>query len=294
MHPILKQPLLHFLLIGLILSASYLTLQSEAQDTDGEVIQVNRDSLLSYMQYRNKSFNAERATELFDAMPADERAQLINDYVREEVLFNEAQKLGLDANDFVIRQRMIQKMTYLTQSLVETDKPLSESDLQEFYLAHKGQYVQSGTLTFTHIFFDFSTQSDEQLQQMRNQLNRDGVNASEALTLGQPFLFQRHYAKRNTDLIASHFGQDFIGQLDNAVVDNQQWQGPFRSSHGWHLVQLQARSEQQYLPFTEIRERIIADARQYYLQQQVEQLIAGVIADYRVDNQFAEPQAGTL
>lgn len=112
----LKDPLFHFLILGCCLFVVFKALNPESTQPDNETTLVNQDTLLTYIQYRGKSFDEQRFSQQLYAMPAAQRERLVDDYVREEVLFHEAKKLQLDQNDQVFRQRLIQKMRYLTQS----------------------------------------------------------------------------------------------------------------------------------------------------------------------------------
>ncbi len=73
-------------------------------------------------------------------------------YLREEALVREAQSLGLDQGDAIVRRRLIQKMELLLRGLSEPEPPTDE-ELRAYYDAHRDQYTRDGTTTFEHAFF---------------------------------------------------------------------------------------------------------------------------------------------
>jgi hypothetical protein len=72
---------------------------------------------------------------------ASERQGLINDHIAEEVLYREAQKLGLDQDDVVIRRRMRQKMQFLLEGSLALAPP-DEATLRAFYEAEWERYSE--------------------------------------------------------------------------------------------------------------------------------------------------------
>ena len=57
-----------------------------------------------------------------DPTPA-ERASLINQFIRDEAYYQEALALQLDAGDTIVKRRLIQKLSFLTEDLVGTVTP---------------------------------------------------------------------------------------------------------------------------------------------------------------------------
>jgi hypothetical protein len=103
-----REPLLHFLVLGALLYWAG-TLPKKAglipRQTRIEVplSEVNRMREVWTMQWHRA--------------PRPEELQiLIDEYVREEVLYREAIAMGLDRNDGIVRRRLVQKMEFLGQS----------------------------------------------------------------------------------------------------------------------------------------------------------------------------------
>ena len=102
MKNLITEPLVHFLVLGLGLFGLFELVASDEAAFDSRVIDVDREALLTFVQYRSRAFQPEIAAARLDSMPEDELVRLINDYVREEALHRDAKSLGVDKNDYVI------------------------------------------------------------------------------------------------------------------------------------------------------------------------------------------------
>src|SRR3990172_7772281 len=116
---LLRQPLLHFLLLGgaVFLLFEYFPVKSGIAPEARSIV-IDREALLDFMQYRSQAFNRQYFAQQFDTMSQPDRQRLIDDLVREEVLYREALALHLNDNDYVIRRRLVQKLEFLTQGFI--------------------------------------------------------------------------------------------------------------------------------------------------------------------------------
>lgn len=290
----LKEPLVHFLLMGVCLFFVYDLIIDDVSFSDTNSIVVDQDRLLHFMQYRAKTFDNQRFKQLLNDLPPNKLQVLIDDYVREEVMFREAKILELDRYDTVARQRLIQQMRYLIRSFITTEETLTDSKLEVYLAEHSERYRKPDTITFTHVFFSTATQTPKaarmQAATKLRQLNQHRVPFHEATLHGDRFLYHRNYINKDTDSIASHFGlfmQQAIFALD---ADSSVWRGPYQSPYGYHLV-LITQKIPAYIPVVaEIRQRLVQDVQQEREQQQLKQAIDTMVEDYEVtvqDSLFA-------
>ena len=149
----LKEPLVHFLAAGLGLFVLFGVINRGEQDSDPNVVVVDHDALLTFVQYRIKAFNPELAEKKLAALSDEELERLVDDYVREEVLHREALAIGLDEDDYVIRRRLVQKLEFITEGLTEASIEVDEAALRRYFDANKTDYYVESFVTFTHIFF---------------------------------------------------------------------------------------------------------------------------------------------
>ncbi len=294
-----REPLLHFLLLGLCLFLAYGSLNPNNTETDQDRIVVDRDTLLTYMQYRAKAFDAKRAGQQLEAMPSERRQQLIDSYIREETLYREAKALQLDKNDSVARQRMIQQMRYLMQSMITASIELTEDELQAYQEKYAERYAEPAKTTFTHVFFSTAGRSDDEAQQLAKQqlaeLNQQQIPFHKALGFGERFLYHRNYVQKEADFIASHFGETLQAAVSALPTSETEWQGPYPSPYGYHLVLVVQQTPEYHPTFDEVKSRVAQDLMQERRQQQVDRAIAQMIERYDVEvsvDSAAEKRAG--
>ena len=154
MKRLLKEPLLHFLAAGVGLFVLFGVINRDEPDDDPNVVVVDHDALLTFVQYRIKAFNPEIAEKKLQGLSDEELARLVDDYVREEVLHREALALGLDEDDYVIRRRLVQKLEFITEGFAEATVTPDDAALQRYFEANKADYYVEPYVTFTHVFFE--------------------------------------------------------------------------------------------------------------------------------------------
>ena len=282
----LKEPLVQFLLIALVLLGGERWINAEDYAYDQYLIQVDDQQLLQIMQLRAKTFRPDQAEAALAALGSEERQRLVDDYARDEVLFREAMALNLDNNDQIIRRRLIQKMDYLAQGFYDEAEPLTEQDLRDYYADNQQAYKKAAEATFTHVFISMQNRPSEEAQAMANkllgQLNAEQVPFENASRYGERFLYNRNYVNREDDEIGSHFGQSFQETLF-ALNTAGQWQGPVQSSYGWHLVLL-VKNTAAYLPeFEEISSAVFADDQRQQQREVKRQAIDKLMAKYQIE-----------
>jgi hypothetical protein len=120
---LLKEPLFHFLLIGMGLFFLYAQLNRDEEANETQQIIIN-GSTLSVL---STTFMEENGR-----VPTDkEMMTLVQDDIREEVLYREAIAIGLDQDDLIIRHRLAQKMKYLFEDVTIVDEP-NEEELKAY------------------------------------------------------------------------------------------------------------------------------------------------------------------
>jgi len=171
MKKILRDPLVHFLVLGLGLFVLFDLVASDEATYDSKVINVDRDALLTFVQYRSRAFEPQAAAARLAGMSDEELESLISDYVREEALHREAKALGVDKNDYIIKRRMIQSIEFITDGFVTAAVEVSDEDIAARYEASRDDYYISPFVTFTHVFFDGERRGrDEPLEHIESLL----------------------------------------------------------------------------------------------------------------------------
>ena len=224
---LLREPLLHFLIIGAFVFGLH-SLWSAQKNTSDRTIEISSTQL-----QRLSTIWASEAGR--DPTPDDIKS-LIAEYVREEVLYREALRLGLNRDDTIIRRRLAQKMEFV---IGQTEPPaiLSLEELRAAYHDNVELYADPPRISFQHVPFNFAPDGQNRQADMEmalEQLRRDG-EAADWTKLGDPFLLSRTHEALSETEVARLFGRDFAAKLFTLQTASG-WGGPHRSRLAWHLV----------------------------------------------------------
>ena len=286
-----REPLLHFVVIAALLIGGERWINADRYaDTDYSIL-VDDKVLSQYLQQQAKTFRSEQARRALAGMNDDQYQKLVDDYVRGEVLYREAVKLGLDRDDPIIRRRLIQKMDYLSQGFYDQVEKITEADLIDFFNRRKEDYREPASATFTHIFISSQVGSFENNRldalALLDVANKSNVPFENAGRYGDRFLYNRNYVNRDSQEITSHFGKKFEQQLFELEAvnpnSNELWQGPLRSDYGWHLVLLTKLSDSSVPALSEISGIVLGDAQREQQAEVKRQAIDKLREKYRLD-----------
>ena len=137
MNKLLKEPLLHFVILGAAMFAAFTAMQDNKNYHPPGSIAVTPGRILQ-MTATFKQSMGHKPTEA-------ELAGLIDAYVHDEILVREAMKMGLDQDDPVIRATLIEKVKGLADFGSGAAAP-TDADLQAFMDAHADQFKVGGAL----------------------------------------------------------------------------------------------------------------------------------------------------
>ena len=233
---LLRDPLAHFLLAGAAIWG-LLALMGEPVDPSSRTIELSRE------RQAGIALGFER---MMGRPPTDaEMDAAIERWVREEVLYREALRLGLDEGDAVVRRRLATKMDELAGA--EAEVATVSDEVLEGWLADRASlYARDGSITFEQVYF--STEAAAERAAKLSEPDGEAISLPRAMSL----------AKR--DDVAEIFGRAFADALWEAKVQDG-WHGPLASGYGWHLVRVTGRSEGRTPPLAEIREEVEGDWR---------------------------------
>ena len=225
----LREPLVHFLLIGLVLFLIYGVLNPGAgQGGSLNQIVLTEDDL----KQLQIAFTAQ-----WQRPPSpEELAGLINSRVREEILYREALALGLDKEDTIVKRRMAQKMEFLAEDLSDLREPTTEQ-LRAWFEKNSQRFALPSRTTFRHLYFSPDRRGQHAHDDAVSALNKlagKSEDSPAASALADPFMFQDYYGDRTPEQLAKEFGLNFTQSLFR--LEPGSWQGPIESGYGWHLV----------------------------------------------------------
>lgn len=254
MKKLLREPLLHFLLLGAAIFAAYGLLPKRVGDEPAKII-ITQGQIASTIVGFARTWQRPPTPEELEG--------LIRDRVREEVYYREALALGLDKDDTIVRRRLRQKLEFLTDDLA-LQAPPTEAELTAFLKAHGERFGAKRRWTFSHVYLSPSKHGEslaEDAAQALARLVRSGGDADLSAE-GDPFPLAHDFASAPASEIASLFGEPFAKRL--ATLPPGQWQGPIESGYGMHLVFIREITEGGMPALADVREAVTrewADAR---------------------------------
>jgi hypothetical protein len=240
---IAREPLVHFLVAGLLVFA-FASWRGIAVDPADRTIAID-ESRVTWLtrQFEQTWQRAPNPAEI---------DQLIRDYIKEEIYYREALRMGLDREDPIIRRRLRSKMEFLAAAAVESAMP-SDVELQNWFERNAPRYATDARVSFDQIFL--GTPQEGQAAAMAARLNKGASTEG----LSQPISLPSSLNRASRADIATTFGDDFADALIVGKVG--QWTGPVSSGFGTHIVRISAIEPGQKPSFETVRNRVENDWR---------------------------------
>jgi len=219
---VLREPLLHFLLIGGGLFLLFNLMNGETIDKPNRIVVSEGQVALLVANF----------SRTWERPPTDEEAQmLVDNYLLDEVYYREALALGLDEDDSVIRRRLRQKLGFIledTAALLDPD----DVELTAYMDAHAEQFRVQPQVSFRQIYLSRDTRSD--IDADASEILARLQAGEDPQILGDRIMLADAYTLASRDDIKRRFGEDFAHQL--LAVTPGDWAGPLTSGFGGHLV----------------------------------------------------------
>ncbi|MGA9574114.1 MAG: peptidylprolyl isomerase [Lysobacterales bacterium] len=247
----LREPLLHFLLIGAAFFLFYGVFSKPGPDKAGKTIVVSAAEIEWMKASWQQRWNRPPAAIELDG--------LIQDYIRETILYREALALGLDKDDGVIRRRLGLKMEFLAADLVGLNPP-GDDELQTYFETHRERYQDPPLFTFTQVYFDPDKRGDATIadaEAVKAQLVAGGDVIDDPGLLGDRLMLGNDYVDKDQVEIQKLFGSVFAQSL--VQLTPGQWYGPLPSGYGVHLVYLSRVTEPPGPDFAAVRDNLVQD-----------------------------------
>lgn len=266
MRRLLREPLLHFFVLGAALFALYGWLNRGASGSPAEIF-------VSRGQVQSLEAQFERVWQR-PATP-EERQKLVDTWVREEVFYREGLAMGIDRDDPVVRRRIGQKFEFLIDSA--TPPAPADAELQAWLDAHAPNYQAEPVLSFQQLYFNPERRGatlDHDVAAARRSL------ASGKPAVGDPTLLPETMQSAPLSEVQQVFGDDFAAALGRLPVAG--WQGPVQSGFGLHLVRLTESVPGRKAALEQVRAQVERDLLRARAQQASDDIYRRLRANYRV------------
>ena len=247
----LGEPLLHFLALGALIFVAYAALSPGGSPGDRRIVVT--PALVEHL--------AETFALTWQRPPSESEIRaLVEDHVKEEILYREALALGLDRDDVVVRRRLRQKMEFLSEDVALMTEP-NDDDLRAYLAAHPDDFRRDAIVGFVHVFLSperrgaaLKTDAARVLAALRRGDAAADTAADVAASFGDPFLLPSRFEGIAMRDVASQLGESFASALAAAPVG--EWTGPVASSYGAHLIRVSTREDARLPTLEENRELV--------------------------------------
>jgi hypothetical protein len=243
---ILREPLLHFVLLGAIIFAVFGIVNRHRTDKPGEIV-VTQGTVENIITGFTRTWQRP-PTE-------DELRGLVRDYIREEAAYREALVMGLDRDDTIVRRRLRQKLEFLSDNISSRAEP-TDADLQAFLEKHPALFQSEPLFSFRQVYLNPQQHTgnlshDEAQLLARLQRADSGADLS---SVGDSFLLAPSFQDVSLAEVKKLFGDQFVAAL-STLAENR-WQGPVGSGYGVHMVFLSRRVASRLPVLSEVRDRV--------------------------------------
>ena len=247
----LREPLVQFLFLGGLIYLAYALFSPQAEEENTRTIVVNA----SKVQWMHDSWQKR-----WSRLPTQKELDgLIQQYIKETVLYKEAITMGLDKGDGIILRRLAQKVELLAKDLVIYTPP-TEEDLKKYYDTHQEKYTPDASYTFTQIYFDPDKRGDatlEDAKKVKAQLEDQGSMMQDLSNLGDNFMVDRYFEANSELQIRKNFGSGFAMEI--IKLEPGKWHGTILSGFGVHLVYMKEIVTPPVPPLSEIKALVLED-----------------------------------
>jgi peptidyl-prolyl cis-trans isomerase C len=245
----LREPLLHFLLIGLAMFVGYPVLNPAAvEQANRSRIELTDDDL--------RQLEVGWTAQWRRPPTREEMRRLVESKVREEILYREALALGLDQGDTIVKRRMAQKMEFLAEDMSDLREP-DKKELEDWFEKNAPRFTVPGRASFRHLYFSFDKRGERAREAAAGALEKlagKPADSPDVATLADPFMFQDYYGDRSPEQVANVFGAKFTRSLFQ--LEPGSWQGPIASGFGWHLVWVDSMTLARVPEFAEVEPEV--------------------------------------
>ena len=242
---VLREPLLHFLVIGVGLFLLFSIINGPAVDKPNRIV----------LSQNQKELLAENFSRTWMRAPSDKEMEgLIDGYLRDEVFYREAIALGLDQGDNLIKRRLRQKLEFILEDVLSLLEPTDE-ELTLYMQQHKARFHIKPQVSFQQVYLNYDkhdlvgAQADKLLTQLRAGENPEQLGDQTMLAVDFELISQTDIERR--------FGEEFARQV--VTLPQGVWSGPVASGFGIHLVLVSEKVEGRLPELAQVKETVKRD-----------------------------------
>jgi hypothetical protein len=267
---IVREPLLHFVVLGAGLFALFGVVGEPSEEQPDRIV-VSAAKIENLAQLFEQTWRRPPTAAELDG--------LIEDHIKEEILYREALALGLDDDDIVIRRRLRQKMEFISEDVALQKEP-SEDELRAVLDEQADRFREPPRVSFTQVYLSPDRRGDHvqhDAEQLLAALNDGSAGSARS---GDPFLLEQEYRNLAPQDIDRLFGQAFA--TDVAKLPLERWSGPIESGYGLHLVSVHEKTPARLPDLEEVRDAVTLEWRAARVEEANRAFYEGLRANYEV------------
>lgn len=277
----LREPLIHFLLLGGLIFLGY---QQFSGSGPGEnAIFISRGQQDNLINTFSRTWQRPPSPEEFKG--------LLDDFVRQEIAYREGLAMGLDEDDIIIRRRMRQKLELLIEDMAALTPP-SEEELQTFFTENMDDYRLEPSFNLRQVYFSTDRRGDSargDIDTALQQLLADpGLSGWEQM--GDAIPLPLELTDTRTSEISRMFGAQFAQGIENA--EPGAWSGPIESGFGLHLVYVENVADARMPSLDEVHDEVQRDWFSERRSEAVDALYTRLAENYRIEIEPPAQAAG--
>lgn len=271
MQRFLREPLVHFLLLGGVLFA--VTSLFGRRETSEAKIVVDKA-----LEQRIATLYKAQSGRDPDAATLD---RLVGTHIHDEILAREAKQLGLDIDDEIIRQRLVEKMQFVLEDASEAPMP-DDTKLRTFFDQNPKTFLEPERVWFKQLYF----RSDHDGESARSAAIalRDILNTTKRApkpTESDPISLPSEFEDVSRDDVIKRFGDTaFCKAL--FTVSPGSWHGPTESRYGVHLFFVTKRKSATLPPFDTVRAQVVDEYQRLERARRNDAAFAAIAKRYLV------------
>lgn len=270
----LRHPAFHIVALGVLVAAAILMAQGAPTGDTSKRVVVTGSDLLQLRAGFLRTWQREPT--------GSELRRLLEQHIRQEVLYREALARGYDRDDPIVRQAMQRKMEFLAAAQ-SAQGPPSDAEIEAYFTLRRDKYRLPAVVSLAQVYVNpeaAAGQPEDRVTALLAQLRRADPDLDELDAWGDAIMLPPVLTDASEGTLRSTFGSDFA----EAVVELEPggWQGPVRSGFGLHLVKVLERRASRVPRWTEVRASVVKDMEYEAANSAKEQLYQEIAQSYQV------------
>lgn len=270
----LRHPAVHIVLLAVLVAGAILVVSGPPTGEEAKRVVVTGSDLLQLRAGFVRTWRRE---------PTDaELRGLLEQHVRQEVLYREALARGYDRDDPVVRRAMQRKMEFLAAAQ-GSRKPPTDAEIEAYFDLRREKYRIPPELSIAQVYVkpdNPGAPAKQRAAALLDRLRQDDPGISELGSYGDPIMLEPFYGHASDQQLRSTFGAEFA----EAVLELEpgSWQGPIRSGYGLHLVKVTEREDSRIPRWTDVKAIVARDMEYEAVTASKEQLYQEIAQSYRI------------